>query len=120
MDAPQAVCVGHRADMVRGDQRPVAEAGEPEGDLVWLEPVLEDERGVVLGGEALATQQHAGRLLTGDRLIGREQEVGAALDKASLIEGADRARRHKAAEHLLRRGFDVETARRATGFMPDD
>ena len=36
------------------------------------------------------------------------------------LEEADRARRHKAAEHLLRRGFDVETARRATGFMPDD
>nr|WP_235603860.1 regulatory protein RecX [Luteimonas sp. JM171] len=35
------------------------------------------------------------------------------------LEGADRARRHKAAEHLLRRGFEVETARRATGFMPD-
>ncbi len=36
------------------------------------------------------------------------------------LEGADRSRRHKAAEHLLRRGFGVETARRATGFMPDD
>ena len=36
------------------------------------------------------------------------------------LEDADRARRHKAAEHLLRRGFDVETARRATGFMADD
>lgn len=36
------------------------------------------------------------------------------------LEDADRTRRHKAAEFLLRRGFDVETARRATGFMPDD
>lgn len=36
------------------------------------------------------------------------------------LDQADHARRHKAAEHLLRRGFDVETARRATGFMPDD
>lgn len=36
------------------------------------------------------------------------------------LEEADRSRRHKAAEYLLRRGFDVETARRATGFMPDD
>ncbi|NLW96856.1 MAG: regulatory protein RecX [Xanthomonadaceae bacterium] len=36
------------------------------------------------------------------------------------LDDADRARRHKAAEHLLRRGFDVETARRTTGFMPDD
>jgi len=36
------------------------------------------------------------------------------------LEDADRTRRHKAAEHLLRRGFDVETARRVTGFMPDD
>lgn len=36
------------------------------------------------------------------------------------LEDLDRARRHKAAEFLLRRGFDVETARRATGFMPGD
>ena len=33
---------------------------------------------------------------------------------------ADRSRRLKAAEFLLRRGFEVETARRATGFIPDD
>lgn len=36
------------------------------------------------------------------------------------LEDADRGRRHKAAEHLLRRGFEVETARRATGFSADD
>ncbi|MGY0560819.1 regulatory protein RecX [Luteimonas sp. A277] len=36
------------------------------------------------------------------------------------LEDADRARRLKAAEFLLRRGFDVETARRSTGFMPED
>lgn len=37
-----------------------------------------------------------------------------------VLEGADRARRHKAAEYLLRRGFEVGAARRATGFAPDD
>lgn len=36
------------------------------------------------------------------------------------LEQDDRGRRHKAAEFLLRRGFEVETARRVTGFMPDD
>lgn len=36
------------------------------------------------------------------------------------LDEADRVRRHKAAEYLLRRGFDVGTVRRATGFAPDD
>ena len=55
---------------------------------------------------------------------GEDDWAGRARDlvqrRYGSLEGADRARRHKAAEHLLRRGFDVETARRATGFMPDD
>ncbi|WP_149196135.1 regulatory protein RecX [Luteimonas suaedae] len=36
------------------------------------------------------------------------------------LSAADQDRRRKAAEYLIRRGFDIGIVRRATGFAPDD
>ncbi|MEZ0470407.1 regulatory protein RecX [Luteimonas salinilitoris] len=36
------------------------------------------------------------------------------------LRAADQDRRRKAAEFLIRRGFDIGVVRRATGFAPDD